>query len=338
MAGVTPAPSSDALVLFGGTGDLARRKIYPALLALSERGELDIPVIAVARKALRADGLREFLRETVPQVGTHRAGFSKLGKRLDYVQGDYGDPATFSALGRLLRSSERPLFYLAIPPDAFPVVIEQLGRACGRRDARVVVEKPFGRDLASAQALSATLHHVFAEDAIFRIDHYLGKEPIWNWNHVASVHITMAERSGVDGRGGFYDSVGAIRDVVQNRLLQVTAILAMEPPNDVGGDAQRDEKAKMLRAIRPVADADVVRGQYRGYRTEPGVAADSDVETPAAARLHVDSWRWAGVPFFIRAGKCLPVTATEVVAELRRPPRELFADAAARNANYRSRR
>jgi glucose-6-phosphate 1-dehydrogenase len=342
--------SSDALVLFGGTGDLARKKIYPALLAMMEHGHLDTPVIAVARGPLGADGFRNYVRENLPQADAGGEAFAKLGRLLDYVQGDYGDSATFRALREKLRGRTRPLYYLAIPPDAFPAVVGELEQSGGNEGARVVVEKPFGRDLASAQALNATLHRGFSEKAIFRIDHYLGKEaiqnlayfrfansflePIWNRHYVASVQLTMAERFGVEGRGAFYESVGAIRDVVQNHLLQVTALLAMEPPNDLAGDAQRDEKVKLLRAVRPLAAGDVVRGQYRGYRGEQGVAADSEVETFAAMRLHVNSWRWAGVPFFIRAGKRLPITSTEIFVELRRPPQHLFDEPIDGHANY----
>jgi glucose-6-phosphate 1-dehydrogenase len=339
---------SDALVLFGGTGDLARKKIYPALLAMVEHDRLAVPIVAVARKPLGADGFRDYVRESLP--GTNRAALTRLLERLDYVQGDYGEPATFRALRELLRTNRHPLYYLAISPSAFPAVIAELERSGSNHGARVVVEKPFGRDLASAQSLNATLHRGFAEEAIFRIDHYLGKEaiqnlayfrfansflePLWNRHQVAGVQITMAERIGVEGRGQFYESVGAIRDVVQNHLLQVAAILAMEPPNDLHGDAQRDEKVKLLRAMRPLGPGDIVRGQYEGYRSEQGVAADSRVETFAAVRLRVDSWRWAGVPFFIRAGKRLPTTATEILVELRHPPRVLFDEPAARHANY----
>jgi glucose-6-phosphate 1-dehydrogenase len=347
----TAAPSSDAFVFFGAAGDLAHKKIFPALQALTRRGRLEMPVIGIGRKAWKAEQLRARARDSVEQHGgLDPEAFPRLCSRLQYVEGDYRDDATFARLAQMLRGSSRPLHYLAIPPSMFVPVVQGLTKAGCTKDARVIVEKPFGRDLASAQALNRTLHQSFPEAAIFRIDHYLGKEPvenllyfrfanaflepIWNRNYVASVQLTMAEDFGVQGRGRFYEEVGAIRDVVQNHLLQVIALLAMDAPVGRDADAMRDEKLRIFKAMQPLAAGDVVRGQFRGYRSENGVAPGSRVETFAALRLHIDTWRWAGVPFYIRAGKRLPVTATEVVVELRPPPRAVFDDVGPDEPNY----
>jgi glucose-6-phosphate 1-dehydrogenase len=338
------ADQADALVLFGATGDLAKRKLFPALYHLERRGELDAPIVGVARSDWDDVAFRDHARTAVEKAVANADTdvLDNLCRRLRLVGGDYASLETFSLLARTLADehSENAVFYLAIPPAAFPTITQSLAAVGLNRRGRVVVEKPFGRDLASAQELNRVLHEAFPEERIYRIDHYLGKEsvedllvfrfsnsllePIWNRNHVASVQVTMAERIGVEGRGSFYDEVGAVRDVVQNHVLQVVSLLAMEPP--VGPETRhlQDEKAKVIMAMRPIDPAHVVRGQYRGYTDEPGVRPHTTTETFAALRLEIDSWRWAGVPFYVRAGKALAAAATDAVVELREPPRLLF--------------
>jgi glucose-6-phosphate 1-dehydrogenase len=340
-------PVGDALVLFGATGDLAKRKLFPALYHLEQRGLLNVPVVGVARSdwtdAAFCEHARDSILQSIPDAAA--SVIEPLLRRLDLIQGDYADPTTWENLRACLdqHGSHHAVFYMAIPPSMFPTVANSLASVGLNERGRIVVEKPFGRDLASARELSTTLHSVFPEERIFRIDHYLGKEsvedllvfrfsnslfePVWNRNYVRSVQITMSETIGVEGRGSFYDSVGSIRDVMQNHLLQVLALVAMEPP--VGPDASylQDEKAKVFAAMRAIDPADLVRGQYVGYRDEPGVAADSQVDTFAAVRLEIDSWRWAGVPWYVRCGKGLAEAATEVVVEFREPPSLLFDEA-----------
>lgn len=350
--------ASDALVFFGATGDLAYKKIFPALLALTRDGELNLPIIGVAHSNWSVQKLRERARASIKQAAEDsgekfdKTAFDRLARRLQYIDGDYNDADTFLRLKRALGKARAPLHYLAIPPSLFATVVKHLQASGCAEHARVVVEKPFGRDLASARKLNSTLRSAFPDEAIFRIDHFLGKEaimnilyfrfansflePIWNRNHVASIEVTLAEEFGVRGRGAFYESAGCLRDVIQNHLLQIVALLAMEAPAYQGFGAVHTEKTKVFQAMRPLQPDDLVRGQYRGYRREPGVAKNSDVETYCALRLFIDSWRWAGVPWYLRSGKCLPETVAEIVVELKPPPQKLFDDAApkAGRANY----
>jgi glucose-6-phosphate 1-dehydrogenase len=344
---------SDALVLFGATGDLAHKQIFPALRAMIKRGSLDVPVIGVAKAGWTLDRLKARVRDSLKEHGgLDEALFAKLSSLLRYIDGDYRDKETFARLRQVLDGAKRPLHYLAIPPSMFATVVKGLADSSCAKDARIVVEKPFGRDLASARDLNRVVGSVFAEESVFRIDHFLGKEaimnilyfrfansflePIWNRNFISSVQITLSEAFGVQGRGAFYETAGCLRDVIQNHLFQVAALLAMEPPAYRGFEAVHTGKHNVFKAMRPLTPDDVVRGQFIGYRDEPGVAKGSDVETFCALRLFIDSWRWSGVPWYLRSGKCLAQTATEVLVEMKPPPQRLFEDSAPATgrANY----
>ena len=345
------ASRSDSIVVFGVTGDLSHKEIFPALYGLFRDESLSVPVVGVARSDWTAEHLRERAKQSVLERGGQDDGaFAELAKQLHYVRGDYGSTETYGRIREALGDARSPLFYMAIPPSVFPVVLDALAASACGEGAKVVVEKPFGRDLESARSLNLTLHQHFREADIYRIDHYLGKEPvqniaytrfanslfepIWDRHHVRSIQITMAEEFGVKERGGFYEEAGAIRDVIQNHLLEVLAMVTMEPPSGGDADAFRNEKARLLKAVKPLEQQCVVRGQYEGYRSAPGVSPDSSVETFAAVKLAIDNWRWAGVPVYLRTGKEMAVTTTEVFVEFRLPPRDTFGEAVPPSYSY----